>query len=211
MFDGLKRLTKDPDGLPKVPFMKQDMDKIMQKISADIATLETNFTTAVRIHADACLLALEGGPDEAKARDRAQVVFTKAERALADARAAHSAAERRKTVDDEKGKANELAERQKRVASLHKSVHATCKNLDDLLDQVAAQAVILRDQTKDLRLEGVRDAQKPIINLRRALGSRLRRTGIDLGLHHPFDEEVLKLADMCPDLSSAVAVVRPKQ
>lgn len=211
MFDGLKRLTKDPDGLPKVPFLKQDMDKIMQKISADIETLEADFNNAVRIHADHCLLAAEGGQEEAKARDKAHTVFVKAERALADARAAHNAAERRKAIEDEKDKAKALAERQKRVAALQKKVATTCMTLDDLMDQVAEQAITLRDQTKDLRLEGVRDAQTPITNLRRALGSRLRRTGIDLGLHHPFDEEPINLIDLCPDLSSAVAAVGPKQ
>jgi hypothetical protein len=211
MFDGLKRLTKDPDGLPKVPFMKQDMDKIMEKINANIETLEAEFNSAVRIHADACLLAIEGGPEEAKARDKAQTVFSKSERALADARAAYNAAERRKAVDDEKAKAKELAERQKRVATQQKQVATTCKTLDDLLDRVAEEAIILRDQTRDLRLEGVKDAQTPITNLSRALGSRLRRSGIDLGLHHPFDDEAMKLIDLCPDLSSAVAAIGPKR
>ena len=164
MFDGLRRLTQDPDGFPKIPFMKQDMDKIMEKITADIDTLESDFNSAVRFHADACLLASEGGLDEAKARDKAQRVFSKAERALADARAAHTAAERRKAVDDEKAKAKELAERQKRVAALQKKVAATCKTLDDLLDQVAAEAITLRDETTALRLEGVRDAQTPLVN-----------------------------------------------
>ena len=79
------------------------------------------------------------------------------------------------------------------------------------MDQVAAEAITLRDQTKDLRLEGVRDAQTPIVNLNRALGSRLRRTGVALGAHHPFDDEPLKLVDLCPDLSTTVAAIRPKQ
>ena len=143
MFDSLRRLTQGPDGLPKIPFMKQDMDRIMEKITADIDTLESDFNSAVRFHADHCLLAAEGGEAEAKARDKAHTKFIKAERALADARAAHTAAERRKAVDAEKDKAKELAERQKRVAALQKKVAATCKTLDDLLDQVAA-TVILR-------------------------------------------------------------------
>ena len=163
----------------------------MEKINADIDTLESDFNSAVRTHADACLLASEGGLDEAKARDKAHTKFVKAERALSDARAAHHAAERRKAVDDEKAKAKELAERQKRAAALQMKVAATCKTLDVLMDQVAAEAITLRDQTKDLRLEGVRDAQTPIVNLNRALGSRLRRTGVALGAHHPFDDEPL--------------------
>ena len=211
MFDSLRRLTQDPDGFPKIPFMKQDMDKIMEKITADIDTLESDFNSAVRFHADACLLASEGGLDEAKVRDRAQGVFSKAERALADARAAHTAAERRKAVDDEKAKAKELAERQKRAAALQKKVAATCKTLDDLMDQLAEEAITLRDQTKDLRLEGVRSAQEVFANLNRALGSRLRRTGVPLGRTHPFDEKPIKLVDLCPDLSTTVAAIRPKQ
>jgi hypothetical protein len=191
--------------------MKQGMDKIMEKINADIDTLESDFNSAVRTHADACLLASEGGLDEAKARDKAHTKFVKAERALSDARAAHHAAERRKAVDDEKAKAKELAERQKRAAALQMKVAATCMTLDVLMDQVAAEAITLRDQTKDLRLEGVRDAQTPIVNLNRALGSRLRRTGVALGAHHPFDDEPLKLVDLCPGLSATVAAVGPKQ
>ena len=211
MFDGLRRLTQDPDGFPKILFMKQDTDKIMEKLGGDIDTLEADFNSAVRIHADACLLANEGGPDEAKARDKARTYFVKAERALSDACAALNAAERRKAVDDEKAKAKALAERQTRVATLQKKVAATCKTLDDLLDQVAAEAITLRDQTKDLRLEGVRDAQTPIVNLNRALGSRLRRTGVALGAHHPFDDEPLKLVDLCSDLLAAVAAVGRKK
>jgi hypothetical protein len=211
MFDSLRRLTQGPDGLPKIPFIKQDMDRIMEKITADIDTLEVAFTSATRIHADACLLASEGGLDEGKARDRALAKFVKAERALADARAAHTAAERRKAVDAEKDKAKELAERQKRVAALQKKVAATCKTLDDLLDQVAAEAITLRDETTALRLEGVRDAQTPLVNLNRALGSRLRRSNIDLGKIHPFDEDPIKLVGLAPDLSTAVAAVGPKR
>ena len=79
------------------------------------------------------------------------------------------------------------------------------------MDQVAAEAITLRDQTADLRLEGVRDAQTPIVNLNRALGSRLRRTGVALGAHHPFDDEPLKLVDLCPDLSTVVAAVGRKK
>ena len=63
MFDGLRRLTQDPDGFPKILFMKQDLDKIMEKLGGDIDTLEADFNSAVRIHADACLLASEGGLD----------------------------------------------------------------------------------------------------------------------------------------------------
>jgi hypothetical protein len=211
MFDGLRRLTQDPDGFPKVPFMKQDMDKIMEKINADIDTLEVDFTSAVRTHADACLLASEGGLDEAKARDKAHTKFVRAERALSDARAAYSAAERRKAVDDEKDRAKALAERQKRAAALQKKVAATCKTLDDLMDQVAAEAITLRDQTADLRLEGVRSAQEVFANLNRALGSRLRRTGVPLGRTHPFDEKPIKLVDLCPDLSTTVAAVGRKK
>jgi hypothetical protein len=211
MLERLKRLTKDHDGLPKVPFMKQDMDKIMEKISANIETLEANFNNAVRIHADACLAATEGSPDAAKARDKAQMVFSKAERALSDARAAHSAAERRKVVEDERAKSDALAERQKRAATLQKQVANTCKTLDDLMDRVAEEAITLRDQTKDLRLEGIKDAQTPVTNLSRALGSRLRRTGVPLGSHHPFDEEALKLIDLCPDLKSVIAVIGKKK
>ena len=211
MFDSLKRFTQDPDGFLKVPFMKQDMDKIMEKINADIDTLETDFISATRIHADACLLASEGGLDEGKARDKAHTKFVKAERALADARAAHTAAERRKAVDDEKAKAKDLAERQKHAAALQKKVAATCKTLDDLLDQVAAEAITLRDETTALRLEGVRDAQTPIVNLNRALGSRLRRSNIDLGKIHPFDEDPIKLVGLAPDLSAVVAAVGPKR
>ena len=101
----------------------------MDKINADIDTLEVAFTSATRIHSDHCLLAAEGGEAEAKARDKAHTKFLKVERALADARAAHTAAERRKAVDAEKDKAKELAERQKRVAALQKKVAATCKTL----------------------------------------------------------------------------------
>ena len=211
MFDGLRRLTQDPDGFPKIPFMKQDMDKIMEKITADIDTLESDFNSAVRFHADACLLASEGGLDEAKARDKAQRVFSKAERALADARAAHTAAERRKVVDDEKAKAKDLAERQKNAAALQKAVAKTCATLDDLMDRVAAEAITLRDQTADLRLEGVRSAQEVFANLNRALGSRLHRTGVGLGKIHPFDSVPLKLVDLCPDLSTVVAAVGRKK
>ena len=183
----------------------------MEKITADIDTLESDFNSAVRFHADACLLASAGGLDEAKARDKAHTKFIKAERLLSDARAAHHAAERRKAVDDEKDRAKALAERQKCAATLQKKVATTCKTLDDLMDQVAAEAITLRDQTKDLRLEGVTDAQTPIVNLNRALGSRLRRTGVALGAHHPFDDEPLKLVDLCPGLSATVAAVGPKQ
>ena len=183
----------------------------MDKINADIDTLEVAFTSATRIHSDHCLLAAEGGEAEAKARDKAHTKFLKVERALADARAAHTAAERRKAVDAEKDKAKELAERQKRVAALQKKVAATCKTLDDLLDQVAAEAITLRDETTALRLEGVRDAQTPIVNLNRALGSRLRRSNIDLGKIHPFDEDPIKLVGLAPDLSTAVAAVGPKR
>ena len=211
MFDGLRRLTQDPDGFPKVPFMKQDMDKIMEKITADIDTLEVDFNSAVRIHADACLQASGGGLNEVKAQDKARTKFVKAERALADARAAHSAAERRKVVDDEKAKAKELAERQKRAAALQKAVAKTCATLDDLMDQLAEEAITLRDQTAALRLEGVRPAQEVFANLNRALGSRLLRTGVGLGAHHPFDDEPLKLVDLCPDLSTVVAAVGRKK
>ena len=211
MFDSLRRLTQDSDGFPKVPIMKQDMDKIMEKISADIDTLESDFNSAVRIHADSCLLATEGGPDEHKARDRAHTKFLKVERALSDARAAHNAAERRQAVDAEKAAAKELAERQKRAAALQKKVAATCKTLDGLMDQLAEEAITLRDQTADLRLVGVRSAQEVFSNLNRCLGSRLRRTGVALGAHHPFDDEPLKLVDLCPDLSTVVAAVGRKK
>ena len=50
----------------------------MEKITADIDTLESDFNSAVRFHADACLLASEGGLDEAKARDKAHTKFVKA-------------------------------------------------------------------------------------------------------------------------------------
>ena len=211
MFEGLKRLTTDRDGLPKVPFMKQDMSRIMNKLSADIETLEADYETANRLHADACLLAIEGGAEEAKARDKAQINFSKAERALADARAAITAAERRKTVDDEKAVAKALAEKQKRIASLQKQTLATCKMMDETMDQLAEQAITLRDQTKDLRLAGIKTAQEPIINLNRALGSRLRRTNIPLGRGHPFDEDALKLADLCPDLKSVIDATGKKK
>jgi hypothetical protein len=128
--------------------MKQDLDTLMEQINADIDALEVDFNSAVRVHADACLLASEGGLDEARQRDKAHAKFIKAERALADARAAHSAAERRKAVDAEKAKSVALAERQKRVAALQKKVATTCKALDDLMDQVAAEAISLRDQTQ---------------------------------------------------------------
>ena len=32
-----------------------------------------------------------------------------------------------------------------------------------------------------------------------------------LGAHHPFDDKPLKLVDLCPDLSTAVAAVGPKR
>ena len=79
------------------------------------------------------------------------------------------------------------------------------------MDRVAAEAITLRDQTADLRLEGVRSAQEVFANLNRALGSRLRRTGVGLGKIHPFDDEPLKLVELCPDLSTTVAAIRPKQ
>lgn len=211
MFESLRRLTTDPDGLPKTPFLKQDLDKIMDKIATDIKALETEFNEAVRLHAEACLAAIEGGADECNARDKANAVFTKAERALADARAAQTAAERRKLVGDEKAKSKAFADRQKRVAANQKKVVKTSKKLDELFDQVAVEVINLRDETKDLRLDGVRDAQTPIINISRVLGSRLRHSGITLGHVHPFDDKPIKLVDLCPDLSSAVAAVRHGQ
>ena len=210
MFAALKRLTDKPPGAVrfpmKVPFLRRDWTKTMHTLEAKIETLQTAFDVAVRDHADACLAAMDDGADEIKARDKAQAAFVKAERKLADARAALTAASRRKDIEDQKDAAKEIAAQQERVTAKLKGVSKTCITLDDLLDQVAVAAIILRDQTAELRLEGVRDAQRPIVNLDRALGSRLRRSGLLLGMHHPFDDAPLLMIDMVPDLAEVIAV-----
>jgi hypothetical protein len=178
----------------------------MQKLEAKIQTLQAEFDAAVRTHADACLAALEGGPDEIKARDKAHAKFVKAERAVADARAALTAASRHKDIEDQKAAAEALAAQQEHMAALHKKVLKTCGAMDDALDDVAALAITLREQTSELLLAGCRDAKKPIVNLDRALGSRLLRTGITAGTHHPFDDAPLLLVDMVPNLAETITV-----
>ena len=209
MFAALKRLTDTAaDGVsltPKFLLLNRNWTKAMQTLETKIQTLQTELEVADLAHADACLLAEDGGPDGADARDKARAKSEELGRALVDARAAHVAANRRKGVDDQKAKAKTLAARLKRVAAIHKDVTASCDELDDLLDQVAARAITLRDQTNALRLEGVREAQTPLVNLDRALGSRLRWTGIPCGTHHPFDESTLKLADLCVDLATTIS------
>jgi hypothetical protein len=205
----LKRLKDTPSRsakLPtKLPFLKRNWTKTLQTLETNIEALQEQFDTAVRVHADACLVALGGEPDALKAQEKARTRLAKIETELADTKAALLAAGRRQEIEDQKAKAKAEAEHQKQVAKIQKDVYGTCGELDVLLDQVAEKSILLRDQTSALRLKGVRDAQMPVVNLDRALGSRLRRTGIMFGTHHPFDDKPLKLVGLCPDLSTTIA------
>ena len=216
MFEGLKRLTHPDthDGVkfpPKFPFIKRNWTETMQTLEDKIQTLQSRFTTAERVHADACLAALDGNEADMKAREAAHAEFVKVEQELANTRAALHAATRHKEIEDEKKGKKLLAERQKRIAELHKEAYAACSALDTLFDDVAATALVLRDKTRELRLQGIKTAQTPVVNLERALGSRLARSGVKLGEVHPFDSGPLKLVDMCPALIDVVSSLEKKK
>jgi len=207
MFETLRSLTKDPDGLPpKLPFMKRDWKKTMETLDTRIEALEADYAAAVRAHADACLLADEGGDTEAKARDKAHGKRNTLGRELQDAKAALEAAGRRKTIEDEKTRKDKLAERQKRVADLQKELVITSDKMDGHFDDIAATVQKLRDVVNKLRAEGVREAAQPLLNLNRCLASRVRGLGVDLGSNpHPFDDRPVRLMDLCPDLKATIA------
>lgn len=176
----------------------------MINLETTIDQLQQQVTQAMQDHAAACLAAIEGGEQEQKLRDKARANLAKLENELAETRAALTAATEHKRVEDKKAEAQAVVARQRRVASIHSDIHNTATELDRLFIRLAELVMKLSEQTNALRLEGVRDAQRPLSHMDRVIGSFFHKSGIHVGKQHPFDTKPIKLVDFCPDLSTVL-------